>query len=123
VRRLLLTLKGDNFDVKAALWLYTTDTYQWFLYIVSDVVEQKGITEAYKLLFKAIRPLANLEIDRFEVKLIGPADSLAKAVMSFLSKQLAPVPTLARGTTLGDVHIEQAYIYPLLQSSFLAVTT
>ena len=113
VPRLIDQLKRDNFDVKAAFWLYTSESEQWFLYLVSDVVDQKGITEAYKAVYKVMKRLPNLGIDRFEVKLVGPGDPVAKAVIDFLSKQHAPVATRVRGTNLGDVYIENAYIYYL----------
>ena len=60
-----------------------------------------------------MRRLPNLGIDRFEVKLVGPGDPVAQAVIDFLSKQHAPVATRVRGTNLGDVYIENAYIYHL----------
>ena len=82
-------------------------------FLVSDVVDQKGITEAYKAVYKVMKRLTNLGIDRFEVKLVGPGDPVAKAVIDFLSKQHAPVATRVRGTNLGDVYIENAYIYYL----------
>ncbi len=49
VPKLIDQLKMDHFDVKAAFWLYTSEAGQWFLYLVADVVDQKGITEAYNL--------------------------------------------------------------------------
>jgi hypothetical protein len=111
VPKLIDQLKRDTFDVKAAFWLYTSEADQWFLYLVSDVVDQKGITQAYKAVYKAMKRLPNLWIDRFEVKLVGPDDPVAKAVIGFLSKQHAPLATRVRGTNLGDVYIENAYIY------------
>ncbi|HMF37618.1 MAG TPA: hypothetical protein VKF17_13305 [Isosphaeraceae bacterium] len=68
VPKLIDQLKVDNFDVKAAFWLYTSEAGQWFLYLVSDVVDQKGITEAYKAVYKAMKRLTRLWIDPFEVK-------------------------------------------------------
>jgi len=112
VPRLIEQLKHDSFDVKAAFWLYTSEADQWFLYLVSDVVGQKGITEAYKAVYKVMRGLTDLWINPFEVKLVGPDDPIAKAVMIFLTKQHAPLPMRVRGTNLGDIYIENAYVYP-----------
>ena len=41
--------------------------------LVSDVVDQKGIIEAYKAEYKTMKRLTGLWIDPFEVKLVGPA--------------------------------------------------
>jgi hypothetical protein len=111
VPKLIDQLKRDNLDVKAAFWLYTSEADQWFLYLVSDMVDQKGITESYKLVYKAMKRLPRLSIDPFEVKLVGPGDPVAKAIIDFLSKQRAPLARRVRGTNLGDVYIENAYIY------------
>lgn len=111
VPKLIDQLKRDNFDVKAAFWLYTSEADQWFLYLVSDVVAQQGITEAYIAVYKAMKRLTDLWIDPFEVKLVDPGDPVAKAVINFLSKQHARLPARVRRTNLGDVYIENAYIY------------
>jgi len=111
VPKLIDQLKQDNFDVRAAFWLFTSEADQWFLYLVSDVVDRNGITEAYKLVYKVLRRLTNLWINPFEVKLVSPDHPIAKAVIDFLSKQHAPRATWVRGTNLGDVYIEHAYIY------------
>lgn len=111
VPRLTDALKRDNFDVKAAFWLYTSEADQWYLYLVSDLVDQKGTTEAYGLVFQTMRRLTNLRINPFEVKLVSPDEPVAKAVLDFLAKQHAPLSTWVRGTNLGNVYIEHAYIY------------
>jgi hypothetical protein len=111
VTRLVDELGRDAFDVKAAFWLYTSEADQWFLYIASDAVDQKGITEAYKAVGRAMRRLPDLQIDPFEVKLVTPDDPLAKAVVDFLSKQHARRPTRISATNLGGAYIEIAYLY------------
>jgi hypothetical protein len=108
VPKLIAQLKRDNFDVRAAFWLYTSEADQWFLYIVSDVVDQRGITTAYKTVYEAMERLTNLSIDPFEVKLVGPGDAVAKAVIDFLSKQHARGVARVRGTNIGNVYIENA---------------
>lgn len=109
--RLIEELKVENFGVNAVYWLYTSEADQWFLYIVSDMVEQKGLAESYRTLYKAMRRLTNLWINRFEVKLVEPNDPAAKAVIDFAKMQDAPLATWIRGTKLGDLYIERAYIY------------
>jgi hypothetical protein len=113
VTRLVDELRRDAFDVKAAFWLYTSEADQWFLYIASDAVDQKAITEAYKAINRAMRRIPDLRIDRFEVKLVAPDDPVAKAVIDFQCRQHARLPTRIRATKLGEVYIENAYLYKL----------
>ena len=89
----------------------TSEGDQCFLYLVSDVVDQKGITEAYKAVYKAMKRLPKLGIGPFEVKLVGPGDPVAKAVIALVSGQHAPMPMRVRGASLGDAYIENAFIY------------
>jgi hypothetical protein len=110
VTKLVDRLRRDNFDVKAAFWLYTSEADQWFLYIASDAVDQKGITEAYKAFYRAMRQSPELRIDRFQVKLVAPDDPVAKAVIDFLSKQHVRLPMRIRTTNLGNIYVEDAYL-------------
>lgn len=113
VPKLIDQLKRDNFDVKAAFWLYTSEADQWYLYLASDAVHQIGILESYMAMNKAIDQLADLEIDPFHVKLVAPDNPLAKAIMDFQSvQQVRPLKRI-RGMRLGNVHIESAYLYYL----------
>jgi hypothetical protein len=111
VPRLIDELKRDKFDVKAAFWLYTSEADQWFLYLVSDVVDQAGITEAYKIVYRSMRQLTGLWINPFEVKLVGPDDPIAKAVIEMQANMHGPLPTRVRGSRVGEIYIENAYIY------------
>jgi len=40
VPRLIDELKRDQFGVKAAFWLYSSEADQWYLYLASDIVDQ-----------------------------------------------------------------------------------
>jgi hypothetical protein len=111
VPRLIDELRRDQFDVKTAFWLYRSEADQWYLYLASDIVDQKGPLEAYKALRRSRSRLTDLRIGPFDVKLVGPDDPIAKAVMDFQSISPAPRPTRVRGANLGNVYIEDAYIY------------
>jgi hypothetical protein len=111
VTKLVDHLRRDAFDVKAVFWLFTSEADQWFLYIASDAVDQKGITEAYKAVMSEMRRLPDLQIDRFQVKLVAPDDPIAKAVIDFVSRQHPRLPARISATNLGKIYIENAYIY------------
>ena len=111
VTKLVDQLRRDGFDVKAAFWLYTSEADQWYLYIASDEVDQQGLFEAYKAVGRAMRQLPDLRIDPFQVKLVAPDDPVAKAVIDFLAKRQTRVPARIRGTRLGEILIEDAYLY------------
>jgi hypothetical protein len=110
--KLIAELKNDHFDVKAAFWLFRNESDEWYLQIVSDDVDTKGLREAYLELSKARRKLVDLSIGPLDVKLMSPSEPLARAVLDFLAKTSARIPTRVRGANLEGVYIEDAYIYP-----------
>ncbi len=113
VPKLIDQLKRDNFDVKAAFWIYTSEADQWFLYVVSEAVNQVGGTQSYKIVYESMRQLTGLWINPFEVKLVAPDHPIAKEVMDFQRKSHARVPTRLRASRLGDIYVEYAIIYPV----------
>src|SRR3954464_8772566 len=85
-------LKRSPFNVLAAYWLYTSEADQWYLYLVTDEIERRGIRESYKAVNQTLKRQPNLRIDPFQVKLVGPDDETAKAIMEFKASMMAPVP-------------------------------
>jgi hypothetical protein len=53
------------------VWLYTSESGQWFLYISSDVVDKDGGSVAYGRAYGVMRKLTDLRINPFEVEQIG----------------------------------------------------
>src|SRR5262249_21028905 len=111
VPRLVDRLSQENVDVKTAFWLYTSEADHWDLDLATDLVDQIGITEAYKKVLRAMKQLPNLRVDRFQVKLVSPTDKIAKVILGFLTMRRGPSPTEVRGTNLGGVYIEHAFVY------------
>lgn len=111
-QRLVDELRSRNFDVTAACWLKDSEEQHWFLYIASKVVDEKGVTAAYRDLHVAIGQILKLWVDPFEVKLISPTHPIAKDVLSIQQRYHAPIPTRYGGAELGGLSIDQAYIYP-----------
>ena len=56
-----------------------------------------------------------LRIDPLEIKLIGPSNPIAQDVLAILRRAPGPrvSPIRWRGTRLGNVSVEGAYLYPL----------
>jgi hypothetical protein len=110
--KLIGALVSRNFPMSAAYWLYTGDAGQWYLYLVSEEVERRGINEAYKIVHGTMRRLSDLALDRFEVKLVSPSDPTAKAVTEHLTKHHGRTTSWLRGVSLHGAYFEGAYLYP-----------
>jgi hypothetical protein len=110
-RKLIERLSRSHFDVTAALWIKDGEEGQWLLYIASKVVDDKGLRAAYKDFHAAIETGELFWIDTFDLRLIGVADPITKDVLDIFRRHPARIPTRYRGPQLGNLAIDQAYIY------------
>jgi hypothetical protein len=110
-RKLIERLSQSHFDMTAAFWIKNSEDGQWLLYIASKVVDDKGLRAAYKDSHEAIKTEDLRWIDPFELRLIGAADPITKDVLDIQRRDPAQMPTRYRGPQLGNVAIDQAYIY------------
>jgi len=110
--RIVEKLRESGFDVTAAWWMKASEEGLWFLYIASKEVDGKGIKAAYRTIHTVMRDLGQLRVDRFEVKLVGPEDPITKDVLDILARYPGPLATRYGGRRLGDVSIDDLYIYP-----------
>ena len=107
-RRLINQLVEDHFDVAAACWAKTAEEGQWFLYIASRAVEGTGLAAAYKDAYRVIRSMPDIGAIKSEIKLIGTENPIANDMQRYARES----PTRYRGPRLGNVAIEEAYLYP-----------
>jgi hypothetical protein len=119
-RLLVEELPQRGFPVAAGFWLKPTVDGKWRFYLVSSAVDAEGLTEAYGQLHPVVRAMPQpFWIDPLEIKLIGPSNPIARDAIAYLSSasapRLAPVPW--GGTRLGDVIVDEAYLYPLPAST------
>jgi hypothetical protein len=115
VKRLIDRLVGQGVPVTAACWVKESESGQWFLYFATALVGENGATKsAYRRVNAVIREIQKegFWIDPLEVKLIGPDDPIAKAMVSVRDRNPGRFPSWFRGNRLGSVATEEAYIYP-----------
>jgi hypothetical protein len=110
--RIVEKLREIGFGVIAAWWLKSSEEGLWFLYIAAKDVDEKGITSAYRTMHTVIRDLGPLSVDRFELKLVGPDDPITKDVLAVLARSPGRKPIRYAGRPLGNVSVDDAYIYP-----------
>jgi hypothetical protein len=109
-------LPQRGFEVTAAFWLQASEDGKWSFYIVSPVVEAKGLANAYRELHPLVWAMPQpLRIDPLGIKLIGPNNPIARDVLAIHQRARGPLTSPIRwgGNQLGDVSVEGAYLYPL----------
>jgi hypothetical protein len=114
-KRIIEQLTHDGFEVTTAFWLKKADNSRWYFYVVSPLWEKEGSFVGYQQLHTSIRRLGPEWIDPSEVRLIGPTNPIARDVLAAHRRTAGTKasPTWWGGTHLGNVTVEDAYLYPL----------
>ena len=113
--KLVKELVRNRFDVTAAFWAKTSEEGSWFLYIVSKAVDELGLRKAYRLLNDIVGKTPDLGLSPLNVKLIGVSNPIAKDALDaqrHLSSWSSKVLNRYSGSRLGDVYVDETYLYP-----------
>ncbi len=100
-------------DVTAAFWVKPSEDGQWYLYLASRDVEDRGLHEAFRRVLAAIRQInPPPQIDILgDLKLIGATNPITQDILSIQSRYPASLSTWYRGRQLGNMAIDEAYLY------------
>jgi hypothetical protein len=107
--QLISHLKQNGFDVDVAFWVHTSEEGLWFLYIASPVVDTEGLAAAFRRVYRELSRYQVRWVLRSDIRLIGSHDPIAVDAIAYRSGALA---TRYGGRRLGNMIIEEAYIYP-----------
>lgn len=110
--KLLSALREGGVEISAAWLMKAVEDGLWFLYLATKLVDELGITPAYRKTFEVMRPLEPLLIEWSEVKLVSPSSKVAQEVLEIQSQFGDQRSPRFGGKRLGGISIESAYIYP-----------
>jgi hypothetical protein len=114
---LLERLAHEGITVTAAGWVKESDSGDWYLYLATPLVGEDGATRrAYGRVNAVIRKMEEegFTMDPFDKKVIGPHHPIARDMIAHRQARPGGPPTRFRGSRLGDLYVEEAYIYPPL---------
>jgi hypothetical protein len=103
-----------HFVIRSAFWFYSSDAFDWRLFIATPLVDQRGPASAYTDVQGALRSLAiPLWISMQDISVVSPNDKLVKVM-----KKAVHIPSGLNGarvarTRVDDTYIEDAYVYRL----------
>jgi hypothetical protein len=110
--RLVAQLAEDGFEVAVAFWVKSAEEGLWHLYIASPLVSADAVGESYRKVYASLSRVPDAWVSLSEIKLVR-ADSLAaREAAEIQRRHPGRVPTRTRRPRLGDLAIEEAYIYP-----------
>ena len=114
-QRLIDRLVQEGVAVTAAAWVKESESGDWYLYLVTPLVsEGGGKRPAYHRINTVIREMhkEGFGMDPYDKKVIGPHDRIAKDMVANRGGRPGGPPTPFRGSRLGDLAVEETYIYP-----------
>jgi hypothetical protein len=112
-KQLINQLLAEGVPVTGAGWLKETENDQWYLYLVTPLVSKDGATKgAYRRVNHVLGQMTELSNIRWlEIKVIAPTDPVAQAILDVRGRYPGKRTVAFRGSQLGGVHVEGAYIY------------
>jgi len=99
--------------LQAAFWLKESEDGQWYLYLVSDQINDTNFDLAYGEVHRLLGRGSHLWLDPFQVKVAGVENPLAKAVIAIQQRYPSPFATRLRNRMLGGVSVDEVYVYPI----------
>jgi hypothetical protein len=107
----------SGFDVAVAFWVLTAEEGLWFLYISSNAVNARKVGDAYGTLVLCLTKMPDAAVSLSHVKLVHPSEPIAREAIAVRDRELARlhharVPVRFYGKRLGELAIEEAFIYP-----------
>jgi hypothetical protein len=103
---------AKQIPIQAAFWLRTSEDNEWFLYVVSDQINDSSVRLAYGEVSRITSKLADPWLDSVHVKVIGTNKPVAKAILDIQGKYPGRLPARYRDLQLGGIFVEEAYVYP-----------
>jgi len=107
--RFVQHLGQSGFDVVVAFWVLTSEDGLWFLYIASHLVDTDGLAAAFRRVYSELARSQVRWVSRSDIKLIGSQNPIA---VDAIAHRRSRLPTVYGGRQLGNMIIEEAYIYP-----------
>jgi hypothetical protein len=109
-KALVDSLRDKGFDVTVSGWTKPSEEGDWYLYIASQDVDDRGLADAYRTVYTTIQAHPDFGIDPFEVKLVGRQNPIARDMLDIrgAADRLA---TRSRRPRLGHMSVEETYVY------------
>jgi hypothetical protein len=109
---LIMKLIGEGCDVKVAFWARKRDGRLWSLYIATKPVAKASREDLWGVVLDAMEQVRPRTFDLTSLSLIQPKSPSATAAMKASQTRHPHRATRLLECTLGDLPIDEAYIYP-----------
>lgn len=100
-------------QVKYAAWLKEADSGRWYLYILSDHVNDEDVDRAYKKVVQIARSMNAPRIDPFRVRVVAANRPMANRLAKLCEDQAQTTTTPDPLDMRSDFSFEGIYVYQM----------
>jgi len=111
-QKLIRELSRSGFDVSVAFWVRLSESDVWILYIGSRSISPDKPGEEYTILYSCLNHVPDVSIGLSEIYVIPFSDPIARAAIAIRDRNRKRIPARYEGKRLGNLDIEEAWIYP-----------
>lgn len=114
-QRFINRLAQAGITITAAAWVKESESGDWYLYLATPLVsEGGGKRSAYRAINDVMREMLRegFEMDPYAKKVVSLHDPIARDMIANRGNRPGGPPKLFRGSQLGNLAVEEAYIYP-----------
>jgi hypothetical protein len=98
-----------------ASWVKPVEAGRWSLYIATPLLDEKGATRAYREVYRVLRSLENPWVTDSDISLVGQDEPITRDALEIIRRYPARLPTRSRRSQLGNLAVEESYIYPPME--------
>lgn len=111
------SLVADGVDLVVAFWAYSEEDGRWTLYFAPKVVDEKNRGEFYRRLNVRVSNDEDAWVSRSDISGIREEKPLAQLALDIRKKHPGPMATRSRRKSLGDLGVEEVYVYPPIEGA------
>lgn len=111
--QLLDRLAGEGVAVRAACWVKPVEEDRWTLYIATPLVDEGGKMSAYREVYRVLRQLESAWMTVSDITVVGEKHPITQELLDLQRHFSGKAPTRYRRPLLGNLAVEEIYIYPL----------
>ena len=110
-KALVESLRNAGFDVTVSGWTKSSEEGDWYLYIASKDVDDRGLADTYREVYTTLQANPEFGIDPFEVKLVGQQNPITRDLLEIRGAASTRIATRSRRPKLGQMSVEETYVY------------
>src|SRR5947208_1527706 len=109
---LLSELVRNGFELSVAVWVRRSEQTRWSLYVASETVSAETLGNAYGLAYACLSKHPESTVGLSEIKFIHASNPIARDAIAVRDRKPGRILRRYNGIQLGDLSIEEAYVYP-----------